>query len=355
MNQGSVDFETTLQLVKSVSEDGRWIIKGVAVGPTPDLQGDVITEEAIVALAEQINTTYIPLRDWHKVDSVLEDMGHLVKATIMPDFRLEVEAELDQDHPGAQYVWRKLDQGKQYGLSVKGKSNQFWYDFDKSSGARVRKHKLVILDEMSMTTKPVFTPSLGTVLKKAVDSLSSPAGDKMEITSPDTGAEVSSTENQEQQSATPATNAVTETVIEKAVSAETRRDAQKLAKLVRLNREITELIAELGLDESESADSNDNVVVAKSVETETTANADSTPDVASLVKSVIEETTAELKAEIAALKSVIPATTVPAVLTKSEETVDPQSVVAGLRGDPWNALRLGLAARHGELDKIVKR
>lgn len=361
MNQPdiSVDFRTTLELAKSVqhSTDEAWHITGIAAGTDVDREGDVITPEAIKQFAEQINTSFVPFRDWHQENTVLADMGQVVKAWIDDQFRLGVEIELDRDHPGAQYIWRKLGQGKQFGMSVRGRSTGFMYDFDKSTGARIRKHSNVVLSEISLTTKPIYTPSLGTVLRKAVDELATTEGVNMEpenvvVESVD---DVPATQPLEPEVVAEAPAPEPEIVedVEKSVRAETAREARKLDKLVRLHREMAELIAELGLDtadEQETADSGTTVETAKS-EDEAIAEVES-PDVASLVKSAIEENTAALRAEIESLKALIPETVEPGVLISKGEAVDPQQVLSELRGNPRQALRLGLAARHNELDRI---
>lgn len=361
----SVDFRTTLELAKSDTGEDVWRITGIAAGTDVDREGDVITPEAIRQFAEQINTSFVPFRDWHQENTVLADMGQVTKAWINEDFRLGVEVELDKDHPGAQYIWRKLDKGKQFGMSVRGKSTNFRYDIDKSTGARVRLHNNVVLSEISLTTKPIYTPSLGTVLRKAVDELASiePIERGEEIVEPNNEIVESVVEEQvapqtpEQEPSAPEEVPVEETTedaVEKSVTAETARDARKLTKLVRLHREMAELIADLGLDEAaeapEPVDSGTTADTAKSEE-EAPAEA-STPDTASLVKSAIEESTAALRAEIEALKALIPEHQAPGALVSKSEAVDPQAVLTELRANPRQALRLGLAARHNELDRI---
>lgn len=361
----SVDFRTTLELAKSAqhSTDESWRITGIAAGTDVDREGDVITADAIKQFAEQINTSFVPFRDWHQENTVLADMGQVVKAWIDDQYRLGVEIELDSDHPGAQYIWRKLAQGKQFGMSVRGRSTGFQYDFDKSTGARIRKHSNVVLSEISLTTKPIYTPSLGTVLRKAVDELASAEqvqgvemetqNEVVESVAEDTAPQTPEPEVAPVEEAPVVAEETTEEV-EKSVNADTAREARKLTKLVRLHREMAELIAELGIDGSadtqESADSGATVETAKSEE-EAVAEAN-TPDTASLVKSAIEESTAELRAEIAALKALIPEMSAPGALVSKSEAVDPQQVIADLRGNPRQALRLGLAARHNELDRI---
>jgi hypothetical protein len=164
----TINFKLTVPIIKSERTDG-WFIRGVAAGIEPDKENDEFLPQAIQFLADQINGGEVPLRNHHKVDDILENMGVLVKADIDNQMQLWVEAELDQDNPNAQYLWKKVNAGKQFGLSVHGKSVGYYYDTNKVSGKRVRKHPMIIIDETSVTTRPVFTPSLGTVIRKAID------------------------------------------------------------------------------------------------------------------------------------------------------------------------------------------
>jgi hypothetical protein len=341
------EFKITLPIEKSDATDGKWIISGIASGTQVDREGDVITPEGIASLAEQINGGYIPFRDWHNDNTVLSDVGQAIKAIIEPNDDLRVEVELDQDHPTAQYMWKKLDQGKKFGMSVRGSTVNPFYDLDKSNGRRVRKHSNLLLTEISSTTKPMYTPSLGTVLKKAVDETSVPTGEEM----PDTenGTTVEETQPLAPESSAPENDTAQETTeVEKAVTAETSRDKKKVARLVRLNREIASLITELGLDEDEATDSGETVETAKSAENAPAVTAE---EIASLVKSTIEETTAPLLAEIEALKGRVPATDAPGVLLKSE-AIDRDAILEAVKADPRSVLRLALATRHGELNKL---
>jgi hypothetical protein len=164
----NINFKLVVPLIKSERTDG-WYIKGVAAGVEPDKENDEFLPQTIQFLADQINGGGIPLRNHHKRDDIMEDMGVLVKADIDERHQLWVEARLDEDNPEAQYLWKKVNAGKQYGLSVRGQSLGYYYDVNKASNKRVRKHPMVLIEELSVTTRPVYTPSLGTVIQKAID------------------------------------------------------------------------------------------------------------------------------------------------------------------------------------------
>jgi hypothetical protein len=76
-----------------------------------------------------------------------------------------------------------------------------------------------------------------------------------------------------------------------------------------------------------------------------------TPDVMELVKSAVAEASAEFSAKLEALSERIPEIVVPGVLVKSESENDAE-IIESLRSDPRQALRVGLAARHNELDRL---
>lgn len=351
----AVDFRLTVPLEKSEREDG-WYITGVAAGTEPDLEGDILTQSCIEGFADQINEQPVPFRNWHNTNSITADMGEVTKAWIENGSRLGVEVKLDPDNPDAQYLWKKLDQKKQYGMSVEGGIQEYKYDTARvsKSGRPGRVIEKVFLREISATTKPVYTPSFGTVLKKAIDEAeanSIPQGDTTSMTDVplENGAVAAETTNLTPESTAPVNDTVEETV-EKAVTADTARDAKKLTKLVKMHHEMAELIADLGLDgeTTPAADSNETVDTAKS-----TDEAKSDTDFASLVKSSIEEATATLRAEIESLKSMIPETQAPGVLISKSEAEEAAEALDEIRkAQPRTALRLALAARHGEQDKF---
>jgi hypothetical protein len=323
----SIDFKIVVPLVKSATDDGRWIIRGVAAGIKPDLQGDVLLPQAITMLAEQINTGSIPLRNQHKVDNITEDMGLLIKASIRPDWELEIEAELDQDNPDAQYLWKKVNQGKQYGLSINAGSAGYVHDVE--NGKKVRKHPYVRLGEVSVTTRPVYTPSLGTVLRKAIDEAESSSSNEGEMettqnTVEDTQATSSAPENDGATELTP---------------------SQVLVKDLVANDEFRQLMKSLVSESAETP-----IVEDKTSDDTTQAPATvSTTEIAELVKSTITATSAVFTAKLDEVLGKIPEQGAPTLLVKSDEE-KVEDILSGL--DSSDRLRLGLAALKGELGKI---
>jgi hypothetical protein len=344
----TVQFKLTVPLAKSDREDG-WFITGVAAGTDVDSEGDRITPNAIAKMAEQINTSPVPFKDWHATNTILSDMGEVCKAWLTDDNALGVEVQLDQKHPAAQYLWGKLDDGKQYGMSIQGDAGKYWYSTEKSANGRaVREIDEVLLNEISATTKPIYTPSFGTVLRKAIDEAeakSVPTGDKSSVdeTPVTTGESTAAPETTEQVAAAPANAPEVVAEVAKAVSADTARDAKGLAKLVKFHNEMGTLLTELGIDVTASdpapaaAPSTDNTAeVAKSTDEE----------LLSLVRSQ-SEVIALLKADLETVKERIPETTGPGVAVRKSESEEALEEWNRIRSeDPARALRLALDARH---------
>lgn len=343
------DFKITMPIRKSDREDG-WYVTGVAAGTEVDSEGWRLTERCIGRMAEQAESKSVYARDWHEKNSIMSDMGTVQKSWVTPSFELGVEVELDQDHPKAQWLWKKLGEGKQFGMSVLGDVPDTGYSIEKSSGERIVVIDDVEWEEVSFTTKPIYTPSFGTVLRKAIDEAeakSVPTGDNTsvdDVTPVTTGEEttetpvevaVAPTEAQEQEV----------TTVEKAVSTTTTRDAKGLAKLVKQYHEMGTLLVDLGIDVNEPAPaqeaeaSTDTTVVEKS-----TDESKDDSELLTLVKSVVETLTAQ-KAEIESLKERIPETSAPGITVRKSEAEEAIETWNTLRQEnPREALRLALAA-----------
>ena len=350
MNQvDNLEFKVTMPIQKSDADDGRWVIKGIAAGAGfVDKAGDELLPQAIESLAAQINESPVPFRDWHKTNSISADMGYVVKAMVTPDWQLEVEVELDQDNNDAQYLWKKLEKGKKYGMSVRGNSER--PIIEKGDGRYISKHHTIHLSEISATTEPFFTKSLGTVIRKAIDdampSLATGentimADSKIEGETP-VAQESSAPEND-----TAATEASPSEQLVKSLMAD-----EEFVGLIKST--VSDTVSEaMKAAQPEETTTEDNTEIEKSEETEE-AQTEETPaasesDVAEIVKSAVEEVSKAFAAQIEELANRIPDTSAPAVLVKSEE----ETIQDALKDmSPSERIRLGLAAQRGELDKI---
>lgn len=350
MNQvDNLEFKLTVPMEKSDHGDDGWYIRGVAAGAGfVDKDGDELLPQAIQSLAAQINESPIPFRNWHQTNDITEDLGEVVKASVTPDWQLEVEVKLDQDNPQSQYLWKKLGQGKQYGLSVRGDSER--PIIEKSDRRYVSKHHAIHLKEVSVTTKPYFTHSLGTVIRKAIDeampSLAN-IGENTIMADSITGEtpvvqESSAPENDTVASgqASPSNEEVAKAILDTMLASDEFKTLVKSA--------VAEVNAEAATTTETSTE--DNTEIEKSdTEEETSTDAASTQDVTEIVKSAVEEVSKAFAKQLEDLANKIPDAAAPAVLVKSENE-NIQEVIASLPVS--ERLRVGLAARSGELDKI---
>lgn len=343
----SQDFALTIPFEKSEKEDG-WYITGIAAGTDIDLMGERIAPTAIARFVEHINTNGpIPFKDWHQKNTVTAEIGEVVKAWIEPNFQMGVEVKLDEDHPTASLVWKKLAKGKQYGMSVHGKVLEYKDEFDREISKSVRTFYNVIIDEISLTTRPVWTPSLGTVLSKAVDesqdgdttSMSEETPTVEETTAPaDSTDETNGTEKPEATSVESSEPENETPDVEKAVSSKTVTDARTIKKILGMHREMSRMLADLVIASGDEADEDSD---ASETVTETSKAAQPETQSDELTKALDEIT--GLRNEIVELRGLIATTPIPPVLTKSEnESFD--EAVTPLKG--LDKMRFGLAGIH---------
>lgn len=345
------DFKLALPFGKA-ERDGEWYLTALASGPETDSQNERMAPSALQGIVRQVEREAVPFLNWHNKNDALGEMGDVAKAWLTEDFHMGVEIRLDQDDSNAQKLWKKLDTvnprtGKPYefGLSVAGKGD-YKDEYEKSQ--RVRTYYDVELEEISLTTKPIYTPSLGTVLRKAADE-SSVDGDKsMEKDTPDTTPVVEEKEVEKAPEAPasapevtePVTPAVEEKEVEKAVSADTKARAKTIKEVVGLHRQMSTLIAELVLSEGESETA--TVDSAPTVEG-APVKSEETADSAAIQKAADE--IARLTAEVNELKDRIPATEVPEVQIKKSDTDEAREQFAAL--STYDQLRLALAVKTG--------
>lgn len=336
----SLEFKVTIPLEKS-DRDGGWYIKGIAAGADyVDKAGDEMMPEAIQKLAAQINESPVPLRNQHKKDDIMEDLGYVVKAQVTPDFQLEVEAELDKDNPTAQYLWKKVGQGKQYGLSVRGDTET--PVIEKAQGGYKVKHHSVFLKEVSVTTRPFYAHSLGTVLRKAIDEADMAP---LAVTGDNSMSDSNTGENPAQESSAP----------ENDTAQDATSPSEELVKSLMADEAFTTLVTDTvtaavaAAVPSQEDSVEDNTEVEKSDTEEATADS---PDITELVKSITTELNESMDSKIEALMGRIADVAQPAVLEKSEAEEAEEAIKEFKTSDPRNRLRIGLAASHDQLDKI---
>ena len=337
------EYKLTVPIEKSKREDGRWVITGKAAGiGHVDEQGMTLRQDAIKRLARKINEQPVPFKDWHQKNSSFSEMGVVTSASVSPEFELDVEVELDPKHPFAQLMWERMDEGKQYGMSIGGKSSDWKQESE--NGKSVLAVYDVDIDEISLTTKPLWTHSLGTVIKKAIDEETAESVEGVEVVEVATTVVADSTPAPEEVTSAPENVTETEPVVlEKAVNTDTARERQKVAKLVKHIQATDALLRELGLVEADQ-ETTPAVETVQIVE----KSADEESDTISLMKSQLQ---AQQEA-IEILKAQIPSTPVPGVLVRQDKDAEAIEVLKSKDIDPRERIRYGLALLHNEGDKL---
>ncbi len=172
-------FKYTIPITRASADDGELYIEGEASGPELDTFGTRIDVGLMERFVEQIQTRVanqdpIAYRDTHGMgvtgdNGVLVDLGDLVAAAITPEDHLHVRVHLDKENPAAVFLHRKVAAGKRYGMSIGGNVLSFKDEYSSDAGKIIRRFSDVVLDHIANTTQPSWTPSLGTVLTRAVD------------------------------------------------------------------------------------------------------------------------------------------------------------------------------------------
>jgi len=170
------NFKYTFPIAKADERDGELYVYGEATGPEVDIQNERMAPSAIEDFALQIRTAMdkgepIPFTEIHQRDGVFKDLGEVISGWVTPDFHLGVEVHLDKENPAAVFLHKQLKKGKKMGMSIFGNvpSRDSFKDEMVEVGKSVRTFYKVNLESIGRTTMPVWYPSLGTVLAKAVD------------------------------------------------------------------------------------------------------------------------------------------------------------------------------------------
>jgi hypothetical protein len=169
----------------STSENDEWIITGVVTGPDfVDAEDMEVTESAINKLVERINEDNpVPLKDWHAKNTIMAEMGEVFRAFRNDSGELSIDARLDKSHPTSKWLMDKLDKGKKFGFSLQGRAD---HKLVEKAGKKVIQLLDILPGEVSLTTKPFYQPSFGTVIKKAIDEADAESVEKGEQSSMET-------------------------------------------------------------------------------------------------------------------------------------------------------------------------
>lgn len=345
----SAPFKYTIPITRATSnEAGELFLEGEASGPEVDTFGTRIAPSLLERFADQIVTRAdlgdpIPYRDTHAQgvtgdNPVMSDLGELVAAVLDEDSHLRVRVRLDRENPAARFLHTQIARGKRYGMSIGGTVVDFADEYVKESGRIVRTFTNVVLDHIANTSQPSWTPSLGTVLMRAVEKALEGENMDAEVPAPETpaaeGAEETQAEAAVEQTATEA-EAVEETAAEEttdqAVAEEEQPEAARTIEVTAL-QPVADAVAALAsavgnlmaipalapapvVARSESTDD-----AARSVESESPVAGN---DEVAVLRTAIESLRTELATandRIAQLEAE-PAGDTPEVIERSESTV----------------------------------
>lgn len=356
MTEVNAPYKYTFPITKAfVGNDGVRRLVGAATGPEVDLEAQRVAPSLIDKWIDQINNRQIEVTydDNHKsnAESITSDLGSIEKAWKDDSGHMIVQVMLDDDNPVAQYIHKAATRGKQYGMSIFGKATRFVDEI--VSGQMVRTILDGTLERIAHTTRPVWTPSLGTVLSKAVDSAVS--GDSLvsenatetkvetkteEVTTTDSTTESGAATAPDTGNAPESTDGSAEAQpVEKAITATSKKEEKALANILKTYHTMGAQLREAGLltEEAEKGESTDQ----ESVTVEKSETADNKDDqIATLSKSVTD-----LSAIVTTLMDRVTDGSAPAALRKSEP-VDPLAELTAIE-DPLERLRYAMAAATG--------
>jgi len=343
-------FTLTVPLEWSQREDGRYIT-GVAAGTSVDKENMRLSPAAIQYMAASINTSgSLPFFDTHARNSILGgEIGNVTKAWFDDDYNMGVEVKLEDDNIVADQLWKNLTvKQKKYGMSIGGSGLN--YTVEKSDGKNIMVFDRVDLDEISVTTKPMWSPSFGTVLCKAVEETAL-EGDTtpMKVTpeQPEAQAEATPVEKSEEQATEETTVAPTiveneSVTVEKAVSTDTAKEAKTLARVVEAHLKQDALLRELGLLSTSSENEE-----ATSQETPVEKAED---DATSSRFTALEKAIADLAETVKSRLDQIPVTPQPGVLVQKSELDEARAALDSM--PPMERVRWAIAQARGEEYKI---
>jgi hypothetical protein len=294
------NWALTVPVSKAEDRDGKWIITGLVSGPGLDAQGHQMTDAAIDRLAQRLNEAPVPLRNWHKTDDITSDLGETLSAWKTDEGDLQVDIELDQDNKDAEYLWKKIHKGKEYGFSIHGPV-EATFEFSHEAGKKVPTLHDVAMDEISVTTKPAFVKSLGSVVSKSLQDAHEEEMNLSENVQTDDTVVSDATEA----SAPEVTSEATETVVSKSTD-------ETPAWVATFMTQMSDLFTQAGLIKTE-----DSASTSETVPTDTEKSLDAEDEDALVVVKSLSDKITGLEATIESLKELIPGTELPDVTSKS--------------------------------------
>lgn len=152
--QGDFHFQFYIEkAIPLVDDDGLLIVEGVASTVNIDHDNERMAGDALESMAQQINTSGVPLRIEHdKNDRAI--VGEVYKAWVDERNQLWIRAAIDPKHPAGPMLHESLRQGAKFGLSVGGRVKNAIRELSEATGRMVKTFYDVSLDEVSVTKRP---------------------------------------------------------------------------------------------------------------------------------------------------------------------------------------------------------
>lgn len=165
-------FTVTVPLVKVwQDEQGRMWFEGVASSTSLDKQRERMTSDAIQKMQQYTGIDLLPSHN----AGLLEELGTIEECWADND-TFRVKGRLDETSPQAQRLFKRLLDGKQYGLSVGGRVTGAYWAYDEGLGARIKHIDDVVLDHVALC-RPEQAANPDTylaVMAKAADPIAEP-------------------------------------------------------------------------------------------------------------------------------------------------------------------------------------
>lgn len=152
-NENGYPFTFYIEKAVPLDEDGKMIVEGIASTVNVDHDNERMAEDALHSMADIINNKGVPLRLEHKAgdEAVL---GNVYQARVDERNQLWIKAAIDPTHPAGPSLHSSLKQGAKLGLSVGGRVKNAVRELVESTGNYVKTFYNVVLDEVSVTSKP---------------------------------------------------------------------------------------------------------------------------------------------------------------------------------------------------------
>lgn len=154
--------------------DGNAIIQGVASGTLEDKDGERVSLNVLEKFAEHINSYSLPLTNGHQRGGAIDDdLGELNFAEVLYNHptknvhSLFVKGELDMDNPNSQYLVKAVKKGKHFAFSINGVDPLVKSVYSEKLDRMISEFVDVVPREVTVTTKPSYTPSFLEVLTKS--------------------------------------------------------------------------------------------------------------------------------------------------------------------------------------------